>query len=211
MATTPSPHRPESDVRLRLRPATPADADDMARLADMAGEGLPSYLWAGLAASGETALEVGARRAARGDGVFSWRNATIAEANGVTAGLMLDYRLPEAPEPLDGLPPLARPLQALENRVAGAHYVNMLAVDPRFRRLGVAARLIAAAAQRGASASELALIVSDGNAGARAFYAAQGFAERARAALVPETWETTNRAWILLVRPLGLAFSPEPA
>ena len=102
----------------------------MARLADMAGEGLPAHLWSGLAAPGETALEVGARRAARDDGVFSWRNATIAEVGGATAGLMLDYRLPETPEPLDGLPSLARPLQALENRALGAHYVNMLAVAP---------------------------------------------------------------------------------
>lgn len=209
MATTPSPNR--SDSQIRLRPATPADADDMARLADMAGEGLPAHLWAGLAAPGETALQVGARRAARDDGVFSWRNATIAEVGGATAGLMLDYRLPETPEPLDGLPPLARPLQALENRAPGAHYVNMLAVDPRFRRLGLAARLVAAAAERGAPAPALALIVSDGNAGARAFYAAQGFSERARETLVPETWATTNRAWILLTRPLGLAFSSGPA
>lgn len=207
--TTPSPNRPQADIR--LRPATPVDADDMARLADMAGEGLPVHLWAGLAAPGETALLVGARRAARDDGVFSWRNATIAEVGGATAGLMLDYRLLETPEPLDGLPPLARPLQALENRAPGAHYVNMLAVDPRLRRLGVAARLVAAAAERGAPAPELALIVSDGNAGARAFYAAQGFSERARETLVPETWETTNRAWILLTRPLGLAFSSGPA
>lgn len=183
----------------------------MARLADMAGEGLPAHLWAGLAAPGETALQVGARRAARGEGVFSWRNATIAEVGGATAGLMLDYRLPETPEPLDGLPPLARPLQALENRALGAHYVNMLAVDPRFRRLGLAARLLAAAAERGAPAPQLALIVSDGNAGARAFYAAQGFSERARETLVPETWASTNRAWILLTRPLGLAFSSGPA
>ena len=199
------------DTDIRLRPARPEDAGEMARLADMAGEGLPSHLWAGLAAPGEGAFEVGARRAARGDGAFSWRNATIAEVGGATAGLALDYRLPEAPEPLDALPPLARPLQALENRVAGAHYVNMLAVHPRFRRLGVAARLMAAAAERGAPAPELALIVSDGNAGARAFYAAQGFTERAREALVPETWETSNRAWILLVKPLGLAFWPKPA
>lgn len=209
MATTSSPSR--SDTEITLRPATPADAGDMARLADIAGEGLPGHLWAGLAAPGETAFEVGARRAARDEGAFSWRNAAIAEVGGATAGLMLDYRLPESPEPLDGLPPLARPLQALENRALGAHYVNMLAVDPRFRRLGVAARLISAAAERGAPAGELALIVADGNAGARAFYAAQGFAERARETLVPETWATTNRAWILLVRPLGLAFSPKPA
>ena len=60
-----------------------------------------------------------------------------------------------------------------------------------------------------AGAGELALIVADGNAEARAFYAAQGFRERARAPLVPEDWETGDREWILLALPL--AFSGEEA
>ncbi len=42
--------------------ATPDDADALAQLIDMAGEGLPHYLWARMAGPGETAWDVGRRR-----------------------------------------------------------------------------------------------------------------------------------------------------
>lgn len=189
---------------ITLRPARRSDAPDMARLADLAGQGLPAHLWARIAAPGESVWDVGARRAARDEGAFSWRNATLAEVDGVPAGMVLDYPLPDAPPPEEDLPPMALPLRRLEDRALGAQYLNMLAVFPGRRRLGVAARLVTDALARAAArgARDAALITADGNAGARAFYAAQGFAERAREPLVAEDWETRDREWILLVRPL---------
>lgn len=196
---------------IALRPARREDAADMARLADVAGHGLPAHLWARIRAPDESVWDVGARRAARDQGPFSWRNATIAEAGGAVAGMVIDYALPREPQSPEDLPPLAVPLQALENQAPGAWYLNMLAVFPERRRRGAAARLVAATIRRGraAGAPEVALIVADGNRGARAFYAAQGFRERARAALVREDWETEDREWILLALPL--AFSGEEA
>ena len=196
---------------IALRPARREDAAEMAQLADLAGHGLPAHLWARIQEPGESVWDVGARRAARDQGPFSWRNATIAEAEGKVAGMAIDYALPGEPQSPEDLPPLAVPLQTLENRAPGAWYLNMLAVFPEQRRKGAAARLVAAAVARGraAGAAELALIVADGNAEARAFYAAQGFRERARAPLVPEDWETGDREWILLALPL--AFSGEEA
>ena len=51
-----------------IRPATLADAEEMAVLIDYAGEGLPSHLWAGMAEGDETPLYVGIRRARRDEG-----------------------------------------------------------------------------------------------------------------------------------------------
>ena len=93
-------------------------------------------------------MAVGARRAARDEGAFSWRNAVIAELGGAVAGGLVAYRIGPDPEPLDDVPPLFRPLQALENRALGTHYVNVLATYPEFRRRGC--RL--AAARRGGAA-----------------------------------------------------------
>jgi ribosomal protein S18 acetylase RimI-like enzyme len=194
MLTRPDP--------VALRPATRGDAADLARLVDLASEGLSSYLWARMAEPGETAHDVGRRRAARDDGGFSWRNATLAEMGGRVAGGLVAYRLGDAPAPLDDLPALFRPMQALENAAPGTYYVNVLATYPAFRRRGVAGRLLDAAAAAAQGSAGLSLIVADANVEARRLYDRFGFRETARAPLVPDGWQTRSTAWLLLQRPL---------
>ncbi len=43
---------------LALRPAGTSDAPILAKLIDIAGEGIPSWLWSGMAKPGQSALEV---------------------------------------------------------------------------------------------------------------------------------------------------------
>ena len=192
------PMSPEAPT---LRPARREDAADLARLVDLASEGLARHLWAQMAEPGEDVLDVGTRRAARDEGAFSWRNAVIAEIDGTAAGGLVAYRIGDAPEPLDELPALFRPLQALENRALGTHYVNVLATYPRFRRRGVASRLLAEAERQGAGARGLSLIVADRNLPARRLYTAFGFAEVASEPIVAEGWRAESRTWILMVKP----------
>ena len=71
------------------RAATPEDAAALAELIDLAGEGLPLYLWERMAEPGETAWDVGRRRARRESGAFSYRNAVVAERHGKTAGCLV--------------------------------------------------------------------------------------------------------------------------
>lgn len=184
------------------RPARRADAADLARLADLAGEGLPSRLWAGLAAPGEDVWTIGARRAMRDEGAFSWRNATMAELGGAAAGALIAYGVGDAPEPLDDLPALARPLQELENLAPGSRYVNVIAVYPAFRGRGVARRLMAEAEAAAVGAAEMSLIVADRNAAATGLYRALGYRERARRAIVAQGWPTESTEWVLMVKPL---------
>jgi hypothetical protein len=56
------------DHEARFRPARREDASLLAELVNYAGEGLPLYLWGKLTEAGETAWEVGRKRAARDDG-----------------------------------------------------------------------------------------------------------------------------------------------
>ena len=85
---------PSPIPKASIRPATPSDAADLARLIDRAGEGLPSWLWARAAKQGDSPLAEGTRRAAREDGGFSYRNAHVGEVGGHIAGMLLGYRLP---------------------------------------------------------------------------------------------------------------------
>lgn len=187
-----------------LRPAGPGDAADLARFVDMASEGFVRVVWAGLAEPGEDVMAVGVRRAARGEGSFSWRNAVIAEIGGVAAGGLVSYRIGTAPEPVEAQPPMFRPLQALENQAPGTHYVNVLATYPAFRRQGVATRLLAEAERLAAGSRGLSLIVADRNLPARRAYDAFGFAVAATAPIVPDGgWRSESRNWVLMVKPVG--------
>ncbi|MFO1208131.1 MAG: GNAT family N-acetyltransferase [Amaricoccus sp.] len=184
-----------------LRPARREDAADLARLGQLASGGLAGHLWARAAAPGEDPFAVGVARAARDEADFSWRNAVIAEAGGTVAGGLVIYRIAASDEPLDELSPIVRPLVALERRVPGTQYVNILATFPAFRRRGVATGLLAEARRRAAGGRGLSLIVADGNCDARRLYAAAGFVEAARAAMVKEDWESPSREWVLMVAP----------
>lgn len=187
---------------IEIRPARRTDAHDLARLIDMAGEGLPAHLWAGMAAPGEAALDVGMARAARDAGGFSWRNAHLAVIDGAVAGGLVSYRLGRAPEPTGDLPAIIRPLQVLENQAPGSHYINAIATYPSFRRCGVGAALMAQAQALAAGAPSISLIVADANEAALRLYASCGFAERARAPLVSNGWQCAARHWLLLEKPI---------
>jgi ribosomal protein S18 acetylase RimI-like enzyme len=193
----PATSRPEPT----LRPARPEDAPDLVRLVEVASEGLASYVWAGMAAPGEDAVAVGLRRVARDEGAFSWRNAMMAEIDGAVAGALVTYRIAEVPEPLDGIPPIFRPLQALENLAPGTQYVNVLATYPEFRRRGVGRRLMVEA-ERLAAGATLSLIVSAANTTARRLYQAIGYEEVAREPF-PAEWMDGKGTWVLMLRPPG--------
>ena len=60
-----------------LRPATIDDAQTIAALIDLAGEGLPRRIWSHYAPQGVDPLDFGAERAAVGSGNFFWRNAYL--------------------------------------------------------------------------------------------------------------------------------------
>ncbi|MCK0168033.1 GNAT family N-acetyltransferase [Jannaschia sp. S6380] len=183
---------------IQVRPAVRRDASLIARLADMAGEGLPLHLWAGMAAPDQDPWDVGRARAARGEGAFSWRNTTVATWRGAAAGMVIDYPLVAVDPPGHDVPALLRPLCELEEVATDTHYINVLAVEPQARRRGVARSLIAHVA--GQARVPLTLIVASGNLGARAFYAAEGFGEVARRPMGPGGPPDLTGDWILLRR-----------
>lgn len=192
-------------TQIAYRPGRPADAGVLVDLVNYAGEGLPEYLWAKMAEPGETARDVGLRRARRDEGGFSYRNADMAIVDGRAAGCHIGYAIARDPEPVPGdMPAMFRPLQELENLAAGSWYINVLAVQPRFRGLGIGTGLISRAAVTASDRGHdtLSLIVADGNRGARRLYGRSGFVERARRPMVKDGWVTGSENWILMKKTL---------
>lgn len=180
-----------------VRPAERRDAAFIARLADMAGEGLPSYLWAGMTAPGQVPADVGTARAARNEGAFSWRNARVATWHGAPVGVAIAYDL-DSPEPCDDVPPLLRPLGELECYAAETRYLNVLAVLPQARRRGVARSLLLDAFRT--TILPVTLTVASGNCAARALYLCHGFEEVVRRRMGPGGPPGLTGEWILLRR-----------
>jgi ribosomal protein S18 acetylase RimI-like enzyme len=192
-----------TDLRPPFRAATPADAQALAELVNYAGDGLPLFLWSKLAEPGETAWEVGRRRAAREEGSFSYRNATIIEHGGACAGCLIGYEIPEIPNPVPpDMPAMFVPLQELENLAPATWYVNVLAVQPQFRRTGLGTRLLALAEATAMSLGRrgLSVIVSDDNSGARRLYERCGFAVRATRPIVKDDWSGPGDNWVLMTK-----------
>lgn len=183
-----------------IRPARREDAVDLARLGDMAGHGLPSFLWRRTAEPGQAPFEIGVARASRDDADFSWRNAAVVEVGGRVAAALVTYPIGDTPEPLDDLDPIVRRLQEVENLAPGTQYVNVLAVYPEFRRRGYGLRLLQEAERR-AEGRVLSLIVEDTNDAARRLYEAFGFRVEAEMPMVKEDWDSGGDSWVLMLRP----------
>jgi len=183
--------------------ATLDDATAMAELVNMAGEGMPLYLWEQAAKPGESAWDIGRRRAQRDAGAYSWRNTVIREIDGRVAATLIGYPLPDVPDPIDpDMPAMFVPLQELENLAPGTWYVNILATYPEYRGRGCGAALLEIAETLAAASLRrgLSLIVSDANTGARRLYERLGYAERATRPMLKESWANDGENWVLMVR-----------
>ena len=113
------------------RPAVPKDSFAMAELVNMAGEGLPLYLWTEMAAPDETAWDIGQSRAKRESGALSYRNAVIQEGDNEMVACLIGYPLED--DRLHRSLAILVPLQELEDLAPGTWYVNVLATYPRHR------------------------------------------------------------------------------
>ncbi|MFC6671344.1 GNAT family N-acetyltransferase [Marinobacterium aestuariivivens] len=193
---------------MEIRDAKREDARDLARLINLAGEGIPEYLWSQQAGDGDTALEVGARRAARDDGGFSYRHARVCvDDAGRVLGMLLAYRLPD-PYPLgdlDDYPALVRPLLEQESRVPGSWYINGIATFEHCRGKGIGRLLIQDTERRAQAAGcdLISLIVASENSTAKRLYEAMGFNIKDSRPVVPYPGSPQDGDWILMVKTIG--------
>lgn len=176
METTMTLHSP-----IALREATPADAPALARLIDIAGEGVPSWLWAQMATGGQSPIEVGEERARRDTGGFSWRNALVSERDGQVAAMMLGYAIGEPSEEdragIADLPDTLQPFVELEHVAAGSFYVNALATLPGRRGFGLGSVLMRAAEAKAKAQgiSRMSIQAYEQNTGAVRLYERLGY------------------------------------
>ncbi len=185
-----------------MRKAAVEDAPKLAELMNIAGEGIPAYLWERMAGPDEDVMTFGARRVAGTEGAFSYTNAYIAACDDTIVGMLLGYRLPDPYEtgPLDAIPSVVQPLVELESRVPGSWYVNAVATESAQRGQGVGRRLMELAEQLAdaSNSDALSLIVAEENAGARQLYERLGYRNIARQPIVPFPRCPHTGDWVLM-------------
>jgi ribosomal protein S18 acetylase RimI-like enzyme len=185
-----------------LRPAIESDAPQLADLVNFAGEGLPLYLWRGLAREGQDPWEVG--RARQAQKAREGQTVVVDYGDGPIASLT-SYVISAEPVPIGkDFPPLLRPLQELENQALKSWYINALACYPEHRGRGIGSRLLDVADEIGQAEGMrlMSVIVAGNNAGARRLYERHGYKEAASLPCIREGWVTEIENWVLLMKEL---------
>lgn len=162
-----------------IEKAKKSDASSLAYLINIAGEGIPYYLWSSMALSGKDPLEIGAERASREEGGFSYKNTHVIAGPDGVLGMMLAYRLEDPYEigDLEAIPEVVRPLVLLEAKVPGSLYINAIATMESARGKGIATRLLREAEVIGvkSEAKLVSLIVASENTTAKKLYTSLGY------------------------------------
>jgi ribosomal protein S18 acetylase RimI-like enzyme len=175
-------------------------------LVDIAGEGMPADMWRGLAAPGQSAVEIGRARARRKQGGFSYKNATIAEIGDEVAASPVGYCLADPYDlgDLDEVPEGVRPLLKLEAQAPGSWYINVLATFPEFRGQGIGTRLleIAQSKARETRTPALSVVVGSWNEGAARLYARAGYSPVASEPAILPAGFPHQGDWVLMLRSL---------
>ena len=189
---------------MELRPATADDSEHIAFLTNLAGEGLPEYLWRMSAPPGTDPFAHGAARAASPEGNFSYRHVVIAEDRRGVLGMLLSMAQPD-PYPLPDfsqLPPQVGPLIELEALAPGSFYINAVATYEACRGEGVGTRLMAEAGKMAGNRGigTLSLIVASENPAAERLYRRLGYTARAARPVVGYPGIRHGGEWILMVK-----------
>ena len=162
-----------------IRSAKAEDAQNLAKLIDIAGEGIPSWLWSkSIDHDDQSVLDIGAERARRTSGGFSFKNAHVLELQNQVAGMLLGYPILEAPEGNnDELPKPIIPFLELERYSVNTWYINALAVYAEHHGNGFGSALMeqAEAEARKRNISKMSIQVYGQNHGAVRLYKRLGY------------------------------------
>ena len=189
---------------VRFREGAPADASDLAILADAAGRRIISHMWDGQAAKGESSFDLG-RTIMRSEVDSTthhsyWR---VAELNGeVVGGLNSHLMAPPttANQPSDD--EVISTLLELKAKAVGTWYISVAAVFPEHRGNGIGHKILAEAERVAAEAgvNRMSLMVVSANPGALRLYERFGYSEWDRRAFHPFPGSDPSGDWILMAK-----------
>ena len=192
--------------KIVTRPATKADATEIALLVNIATHGGIGIGWAHADGIDEAydPAEMGRLEMLKDD-EFGWRNVTMATTDdGEIAGMLLGYLEPEQKRqvPANTMAFMV-PILELEYEAVSTWFISMLGVHIGWRGKGVGSALldVAESKQAQSHARGLSLIVEDVNSDARRLYERRGFAVRDQRPMGRyPTGDAPGKNWLLMVK-----------
>lgn len=168
-----------------IRKARKDDARAIAKLFDIASDGLATYIWSKVQGPGQSLLDVGEARYARENTTFSYQNCMVAEHEGEVAGMMHGYVESGPPDEVRDSDPILKPYLELE--LYGSLYISSIAVFENHRGRGIGTHLMhwAFAHATAIGMGKVSLICFERNEGAMRLYTRLGFREIDRRPIVP--------------------------
>ncbi len=192
---------------MEIKDATKANASDLAHLINLAGEGIPAYLWHSMAEEGQDPMDYGEVRASREEGGFSYRNARVCVDDAQVLGMIISYKQPDiySTEDIDDYPDIVKPLILLESKAPGSWYINAIATFERYQGLGIARMLLNEAEERAVSegVSEMSLIVASENTRAKGLYEYLGYQPISSLPVVTYPGCLHGGEWLLMTKTLN--------
>jgi ribosomal protein S18 acetylase RimI-like enzyme len=175
----------------------------MARLNDMAGDGLPLHGWTLQCASGEDPWQIGCLRQLRR--FDDAETMVVADLGDGPIALLNGWALGAEPVDPESAPPIWRPLIELDNLAPDSWYINIVAVESDHRGRGLGRRLMHLAEDlaRAEGLARMSLVVADANTDARRLYGHLGYREAARRPIVRDGWSGGGQDWLLFLKSLS--------
>lgn len=191
---------------MEIQDAEKQQAADLACLINLAGEGIPEYLWTGMAEDGQSPMEVGALRAGREEGGFSYRNARVCMEGDELMGMIIAYHQPDPYDTSEvkDYPDIVQPLVLLEAMAPGSWYINAIATFEQHRGKGVAQALLKKAEELAVQdrCPQMSLIVASENTNAKGLYKHLGYNDVASLPVVDYPGSLHGGQWDLMVKEL---------
>ena len=187
--------------QVTIRRAERRDAAELAILVDLSSHGIASWLWYGAVLDGttQTALEHGRNQLRRDEERAGWKDASLAEVDGETAGVVIGH-LVDASFADEAAPhPVFEPILRLQQQVIGHWFIDSVGVYLHHRGHGIGRKLLDHELARAAGRS-VSLITESTNEVALGLYKSRGFAEAARLASVSIDDNSKQHDWVLLTR-----------
>lgn len=182
------------------------EAQDLAYLINLAGEGIPAYLWSEMCHEDESPMEIGTQRASREEGGFSYKNAKVIRLEQEVAGMIISYQLdnPYKIGDWNDYPVVVRPLIELEAKAPGSWYINALATTEQFQGLGIASALLSDAEHQAlnAGAEIMSIIVASENTPAKQLYLKKGYQTKHKLPVTDFPGAIHSGDWELMLKPL---------
>jgi len=131
-----------------IRDARKEEARELAQLVNLAGtgpnnKGLDFVGWSLAAEDGEGPFDYGGRIVGSKDGLYSYRNMRVIEADGKVAALTLCFEaFTRTDEEMAAIPEEFRVFKELTNSIPGKLYLDSLAVSSEFRGRGFGKKML---------------------------------------------------------------------